>query len=497
MDFDFDAGTMAIWSAGKSLHTWRQFGFRIERQNRGGVVSLLAPHWFLAAMFGFLPLWSFAKLEAGWLRAARRRRRGACVKCGYDLRATPSVCPECNTAAAVVRSRIKRLHPLTGPLAAIAVAAILLGLLVCSSRFVWRKVNFNRWTLPTMEEYAAIAAPYQPIVQAIYDYRAEHGHLPSTLADLTPRYLRTIPDQAKWYGESLDISAGFENPLDRNISQLVFYSFRPNEEGWRTGGALAFGPLPLPQLASTRPSSNAEEMNAIRLSEFDQRIAASPADTHPRKGKICFLVSLGRTFDALRVCEEAAAACPSWWFPQMVLANLSPPVGGAAGARRLSAWADQHPTFLHYWCLARVCRDRGQDQDALAALERGAACSLEMEPDKGWNPIAIFYDAATYAYEQRHYQLAVTITRLWSTFPYPGGDVYALQSAAEFSLGQFDAAQSDADAAVREQQRQAIWTQHLDQLQQAVAARDASFVLETHNDFSWKLFPDANWVERY
>ena len=59
-----------------------------------GTWLVRVPHW-LPLMFALLPLaiWTRAAV-----RCARRRRRGECLSCGYDLRATSERCPECGAA---------------------------------------------------------------------------------------------------------------------------------------------------------------------------------------------------------------------------------------------------------------------------------------------------------------------------------------------------------------------------------------------------------------
>ena len=56
---------------------------------------LLFPFWSVLLITGVpLALWLSARI-----RRVRRRAAGRCVRCGYDLRASPSRCPECGHAA--------------------------------------------------------------------------------------------------------------------------------------------------------------------------------------------------------------------------------------------------------------------------------------------------------------------------------------------------------------------------------------------------------------
>jgi hypothetical protein len=54
------------------------------------------PYWTPFALSTLHPLLRFVSQS----RRLRRRRRGLCLDCGYDLRASRSTCPECGAAVA-------------------------------------------------------------------------------------------------------------------------------------------------------------------------------------------------------------------------------------------------------------------------------------------------------------------------------------------------------------------------------------------------------------
>jgi hypothetical protein len=75
----------------------RFVGFEIALTERQyGFWFFAIPHWAVA-----LPL--AAGAAWGWWASRRRRRReqaGRCLQCGYDLRSSTDLCPECGTPVA-------------------------------------------------------------------------------------------------------------------------------------------------------------------------------------------------------------------------------------------------------------------------------------------------------------------------------------------------------------------------------------------------------------
>ncbi|HET6248498.1 MAG TPA: hypothetical protein VFE47_12420 [Tepidisphaeraceae bacterium] len=59
------------------------------------------PFWLIALIF-FLPTqWKIGVM----IRRAGQRRAGRCIQCGYDLRETPTRCPECGFASNLIKPR--------------------------------------------------------------------------------------------------------------------------------------------------------------------------------------------------------------------------------------------------------------------------------------------------------------------------------------------------------------------------------------------------------
>jgi outer membrane protein assembly factor BamB len=93
--------------------------FALTRQSRSSGMalgpqsdhSLSVPHWFVAMLLAIPPL---AWITGLW-RDRRRYPKGHCPQCGYDLRASGEVCPECGTRTVKTVKAAPKAPPPSSP----------------------------------------------------------------------------------------------------------------------------------------------------------------------------------------------------------------------------------------------------------------------------------------------------------------------------------------------------------------------------------------------
>jgi hypothetical protein len=81
--------------------TWFRYA---ARSGSYSINRLSAPIWMIAILAAAPPACCWAVLALRRVRYRRRRDRGLCFACGYDLRGSAGRCPECGTVVSAVAS---------------------------------------------------------------------------------------------------------------------------------------------------------------------------------------------------------------------------------------------------------------------------------------------------------------------------------------------------------------------------------------------------------
>jgi hypothetical protein len=103
----FDLGFLSL----SAVPGWNGWWFHVYRRDAASgyfghrSLSIAIPYWSVLLTSAVLPVYALVRFRRRFLaaRAARRRALGQCVRCRYDLRATPGRCPECGTVQIILQ----------------------------------------------------------------------------------------------------------------------------------------------------------------------------------------------------------------------------------------------------------------------------------------------------------------------------------------------------------------------------------------------------------
>lgn len=147
--------------------------------------------------------------------------------------------------------------------------------------------------------------------------------------------------------------------------------------------------------------------NAVRA--YDKDIKRAQRSVYPHKSKINYLLLFNQTEAAYKACQEAIKHVPAHWWPRLTSAFLESGMGKPDAAyRAMSEWADENPSFPHYFYLAYYCYKEDRVPQFSQAAKKALGCPLAI----GGHTFNVYYfgqNLAAMAYELKEYDTAIAV----------------------------------------------------------------------------------------
>ena len=361
--------------------------------------------------------------------------------------------------------------------------------------------------------YAEVIAEGQPIVSAIYKFKADTGLWPQYLEDLVPHYLPKTPDYAWYYTVTVDGPSLAKTRSTEKTRTHVGFDFNPTTPSWRVFGDLenrTLKTLPPPPTTASAPS---ESRTNATLAEFDRRIKREPHVIDHSRNKVSFLRNLHRLADARAAAGDCLDNNPTDYWPRLAIAALdleSPATQSSTQSSVLSTlpstepsatstapstqnadfmtqdfptWVAANPTYTHYFYYFILLRDAHNDAAALDAISHMAALTPALDPDDDRILVFYIFDAARFALAHEKWDLVIALCDQWQKIEGEGhtGELsyYALRAAALLAKGGGSGGVSYDNALLDLNKLAATlyhtWAQNLPALRAAVKAKDSSY----------------------
>jgi hypothetical protein len=272
-----------------------------------------------------------------------------------------------------------------------------------------------------------LARSAKPVLDALYQYRHENGLWPTSLKELTPKYLGE-PDVNRWNFSNDNDGYWRLTSFGLFPDAMVHYSHLKNKGGkWRYSDGEWEHDLQASYKPPQFPVIAAHIVNSNRVAQFEFRIAKDPKRIFHRVGYVNMLMNQELYERARSVCIDCEKEWPDHWWPKVTIAVLEAKCGNKSlGEERLRMWVEKHDTFTHYYFLAYYYTTVSEHCMATMALEKAILTPMDMESDASRpiiptdklrvSNIVYFQYAAILAYRLKQLDLCLQICDRWEYY---------------------------------------------------------------------------------
>ncbi|MCL2641436.1 MAG: hypothetical protein FWD53_11360 [Phycisphaerales bacterium] len=354
----------------------------------------------------------------------------------------------------------------------------------------WAKL-FGR--LPT---YADWIEEGTPIVEAVYQFKAERGLWPEYLDEMVPGFLSAEEfkraEEQGWHYELVlqDGRPGLSRPIKEMRRAHVGFDFDINKPSWIVFGDIAKKDRRVLKV-TTPPVMKALPRDVLvnnMLVELDRRIRRSSGQIVMgyRREKISLLLAEGRDAEARGQLVEARRSNEYHFWPRLAEVKLD----GEASLAEFVAWVQANPSFTHWYYLSVAYRWAGRDAEALAAIEEASKLPAVVSKEDFDKTAFFLWDMGRFALRHEKWDLVLRLTEAWGQLPFDSrrleNSYLALSAAAKLATG--DVAGAKVDMRSLRDDKLATWAGNLDALEAAIKKGDRTFRYDPGDKKEFRLF---------
>jgi hypothetical protein len=340
-----------------------------------------------------------------------------------------------------------------------------------------------------------VAARGKPIVDAIYQFKADCGLWPCSLRELIPDYL-TSEQIRGWSYTWQPTNWWYLSDLGLFPENIIRYEFRGKQAGWLiTDGETETWIQK--RKSETSPRKLSTEVQRKFVTALKSRIRNYKHEIIHYQGLICWYYQRGEYRSASEECAKCLRRWPNHWWPNLMMAYIEKKLDQEAGAdKRLATFATRKSDLGHWFFVADYYLQTGQAKKCRHAMRTGSKAPIRDVFDGrdagelfGVSGELLAWQAAVLCYRQAWFEECLAVCDQWQAFEKEKGylvdhSYWALRAACYLARREYEKANDAIQSMMKIYRRKGVWADHLTELEDSINRKDSQYKYDPGNCFT-------------